>query len=156
MLFYLKRRMNKNLIFMILPTLIPELKVLDFQKSIDFYTRFAGFTILYEREENDFAMLELHGACLMVEALSDKSRSWFVGEMERPFGRGMHLQIEVDNVQTLYHNFKSAGYPIFHPIEEHWYRIKDQEIRHTQFLVQDPDGYLLRFYEKTGTRLLPA
>ncbi len=133
-------------------TLIPELKVLDFKKSLDFYTRLAGFDILYQRPESDFAMLEINGARLMIEGLTDRSRSWLVGQMERPFGRGMHLQIEVQDVQNLYRKFKEAEYPIFAEMEEKWYRIADKETGHKQFLVQDLDGYLLRFFEKIGLR----
>ena len=136
------------------PTLIPELHVLDYDKSLDFYTRLAGFEVVYDRLEESFAMLETNGAYLMIEGLATKSRSWRVGEMEKPFGRGIHLQIEVENVQSLHQNFKKADYQIFFDIEEKWYRIDDKEVGHIQFLVQDPDGYLLRFFEKIGIRAL--
>lgn len=129
-------------------SLIPELKVLNFKTSLDFYTRLAGFIILYERPEHDFAMLEINGAQLMIEGLTGKSRNWSVGPMERPFGRGMNLQIEVDDVQNLYRNFKRADYPLFLAMEEKSYRIGDKEKLQKQFLVQDPDGYLLRFFEE--------
>jgi catechol 2,3-dioxygenase-like lactoylglutathione lyase family enzyme len=129
-------------------TLIPELKVCDYAKSLDFYTRLAGFKILYERPEDDFAMLGMNDARLMIEGITDKTRSWIVGEMERPFGRGMHLQIEVEDVEGLYQAFKKAKYPLFLDMEEKWYRIHDKEIGHKQFLVQDPDGYLLRFFQE--------
>ena len=132
--------------------LIPELKVLDFNKSLDFYTKLAGFKVLYDRPENDFAMLGINDARLMIEGLTNKSRCWLVGQMERPFGRGMHLQIEVQDVQSLYQNFKKAKYPIFLDMEEKWYRIDDKETGNKQFLVQDPDGYLLRFFENVGAR----
>lgn len=134
------------------PMLIPELKVLSFKKSLDFYTRLAGFEVIYDRPENDFAMLEINGARLMIEGLNDKSRSWLVGQLERPFGRGMNLQIQVQDVQSLYQNFKKAKYPIFLDVEEKWYRIDDKETGNMQFLVQDPDGYLLRFFENKGIR----
>ncbi len=136
------------------PSLIPELKVLDYDKSLDFYTKLAGFKVIYNRPEEDFAMLEINGAHLMIEGLVTKSRSWLVGQMERPFGRGMNLQIEVQDVHRLYQSFKNAEYPVFFDLEEKWYRINDTEIGHTQFLVQDPDGYLLRFFEKRGSRPL--
>lgn len=135
--------------------LIPELKVLDFKKSLDFYTRLAGFEVLYDRPENDFAMLGINGARLMLEGFTDKSRSWLVGQMERPFGRGIHLQIEIQDVQSLYQNFKKTEYPIFFEMEEKWYRIANKETGNKQFLVQDPDGYLLRFFENIGFRPLP-
>ena len=120
-------------------SMIPELKVLDYSKSLDFYTKLAGFKVLYDRPENGFAMLGINGACLMIEELSDKTRSWLVGPMERPFGRGMNLQIEVDEVLALYQKFKNYEYPIFWDMEEKWYRIEDKEMGHRQFLVQDPD-----------------
>ena len=133
-------------------SLIPELQVTDFNKSLDFYTRLAEFQILYDRPENDFAMLSCNGARLMIEGLSDKTRSWLTGKLEKPFGRGMHLQIQVQNIQRLYQNFMDEKYPLFFDMEEKWYRAGDKEIGHQQFLVQDPDGYLLRFFEKIGIR----
>jgi hypothetical protein len=42
--------------------------------------------------------------------------------------------------------------PVFMEIEEAWYRRKDVEVGNRQFLVQDPDGYLLRFFQDLGTR----
>jgi hypothetical protein len=138
-----------------IPTLIPELKVFDFDLSLDFYTRLAMFEVIYDRMEESFAMLAANGAYLMIEGLNGTTtRSWLVGPMEKPFGRGMNLQIEVPDVHLLYHNFKSAKYPIFFDLEEKWYRADNQEIGHKQFLVQDPDGYLLRFCEKIGIRQL--
>src|SRR5471030_1050076 len=94
--------------------LTPELKVLDFKESLDFYARIAGFKILYDRPEEDFAMLGINGARLMIEGLTDKDRSriWNIGNLERPFGRGIHFQIEVPDVQSLYENFKKADWPI--------------------------------------------
>ena len=37
-------------------------------------------------------------------------------------------------------------------MEEKWYRKNDKEVGHKQFLVQDPDGYLLRFFQDLGIR----
>jgi lactoylglutathione lyase len=37
-------------------------------------------------------------------------------------------------------------------IETKWYRHDDIEHGQTQFLVQDPDGYLLRFMQDLGQR----
>ncbi len=132
--------------------LTPELKVTDFKISLDFYTKLAGFEVLYDRPEEDFAMLGINGARIMIEGLTDKSRAWKVGTIEKPFGRGMHFQIEVSNVQDVYQNFKDANWPIFFEMEEKWYRVNDKELGNKQFLVQDPDGYLLRFFQDLGTR----
>lgn len=138
--------MNKN------PAVTPELKVLNFQESLNFYSKLAGFEVLYDRPENDFAMLGINGARIMIEGLTDKSRTWKVGVLEQPFGRGMHLQIEVEDVEKLYKKFKDANWPIFFEMEEKWYRVGDIETGNKQFLVQDPDGYLLRFFQDMGTR----
>ena len=133
------------------PTLTPELKVLDFNKSLDFY-KLAGFEVLYDRPEHYFAMLGINGARIMIEELSDKSRTMMVGELQSPFGRGMHFQIMVDDVGSLHENLKKNGYPIFSDMEEKWYRVQDKETGQKQFWVQDPDGYLLRFCEDIGMR----
>jgi catechol 2,3-dioxygenase-like lactoylglutathione lyase family enzyme len=53
--------------------LTPELKVTDFKASLDFYTRLVGFKVLYDRPEEDFAMLGINGARIMIEGLTEKS-----------------------------------------------------------------------------------
>lgn len=134
------------------PALIPELKVTDFKTSLNFYTKVAGFEILYDRPEDDFAMLSINGSSLMIEALADKNRNWSVGELKAPFGRGVNFQIRVQDVEGLYEKFKKTDWPIFLGMEEKWYRLKNQEVGNKQFLIQDPDGYLLRFFQDLGTR----
>ena len=39
-------------------------------------------------------------------------------------------------------------------VEEKWYRRDGFEVGNRQILVQDPDGYLLRFTEDLGERPL--
>lgn len=131
--------------------LVPEFKVRDFEKSVDFYTRLAGFKILYDRPEEKFAMLDKEGANLMIELLESQDR-WAIGAREYPLGQGVNFQIEVTNVQELYENLKKDNYPIFFDMEEKWYRSNDKEVGNRQFLVQDPDGYLLRFFQDLGER----
>jgi catechol 2,3-dioxygenase-like lactoylglutathione lyase family enzyme len=133
------------------PKLIPEFKVTNFEKSLDFYTRLAGFKVLYDRPEEKFAMLEREGAQLMIELLEAQDR-WAVGERKYPLGQGINFQIEVMDVQSLYGNFKKDNYPVFFEMEEKWYRSNDTEVGNKQFLVQDPDGYLLRFFQDLGER----
>ena len=66
--------------------------------------------------------------------------------------RGMHFQIEVADLDGLYAAFKKDKYPIFFEMEEKWYRMEGVELGNRQFLVQDPDGYLLRFFQDLGKR----
>ncbi len=133
------------------PKLIPEFKVNDFKKSLDFYTNLAGFSILYDRPEESFAMLDKDGARLMIELMEAQDR-WVVGDRKYPLGQGINFQIEVANVQKIYDDCKKVSYPIFYEMEEKWYRRDDTEVGNKQFLVQDPDGYLLRFFEDLGSR----
>lgn len=131
--------------------LTPELYCTDFKKSRAFYTNVLGFRVDYQREEEGFAMLEREGAYLMIDEIGE-SRTWHTGELEYPLGRGMNLQIEVSDVDALYAAVKAAGHPIFLEMEEKWYRADEIELGNRQFLVQDPDGHLLRFFQDMGER----
>ena len=72
--------------------------------------------------------------------------------LEFPFGRGVNLQIEVSAVDPLYASVQRAGLTVPIPLEERWYRQDDSEAGNRQFVVADPDGYLLRFFQDLGTR----
>ena len=121
--------------------LIPELSVTDINVSKKFYLSL-GFKIMYEREENKFCFVELDGNQIMLEELNDH---WDVGPLERPFGRGMNISMSVDNVEELYSRVVEEGLPIFLDLETHSYRVGDTVYDDKEFLIQDPDGYLLRF-----------
>ncbi len=69
-----------------------------------------------------------------------------------PLGRGLNLQIEVDAVAPMLIALGGAGWPLFLPLEERWYRRDHEELGNRQFVVADPDGYLLRFFEGLGSR----
>lgn len=134
--------------------LIPELNCSDFEKSRAFYTKILGFRIDYQREEEGFAMLEREGAFLMIDEIG-VDRTWATGDLDYPLGRGTNLQIEVGDVDALYGAVKAAGHPVFLEMEEKWYRAGDIYVGNRQFLVQDPDGYLLRFFQDMGERDRP-
>jgi len=131
--------------------MVPELYVKDFLKSVHFYLAVLGFSVLYAREESDFAYLKRGNAELMIEQVGS-SRTWATAELSFPLGRGVNFRIETENVDELYANIKKNGIPIFLEMEEKWYQTNNGEVGNKQFLIQDPDGYLLRFYEDMGTR----
>ena len=138
-------------------TLTPELACTDFDVSRKFYTEVLGFTVQYQRLEDGFAMLERQGCRIMIDRINPVSvtgtdRSWFAGPMEKPFGRGINLQMATDNVDALYQHVQKSGANIFLPMEEKWYRADDKELGNRQFIVLDPDGYLLRFFQDLGER----
>ncbi|MDD3289180.1 MAG: VOC family protein [Alphaproteobacteria bacterium] len=133
--------------------LIPELLCTSIKTSVAFYTEVLGFKILYQREERRFAMLERQGAQIMLDEFKPGDPgSWHAAPMEAPFGRGMNLDIHTDNVEDLYARVQASGAKIFLPIKDAWYRADNIDLGSRQFIVLDPDGYLLRFSERIGTR----
>ena len=135
--------------------LVPELYVFDFKESLYFYTDVLGFAVLYDRKDERFAYLELEGAQLMLEEVSDSSRQFGSARLERPLGRGVNLQIQISMVDVLYERVLSSNAEVVIAIEEKWYRVNSREGGNRQFVVSDPDGYLLRFYTDLGDRPIP-
>ena len=130
--------------------LVPELCCSDLGVSLSFYVGTLGFRVRYDRPEKRFAYLEREGVELMLEEQSPES--WLTGEMTRPFGRGINFQIEVSDVAALRKAVRAAGVAVYQEIEDAWYRAADAYVGNRQFLVQDPDGYLLRFFQSLGRR----
>jgi catechol 2,3-dioxygenase-like lactoylglutathione lyase family enzyme len=130
--------------------LVPELICSDLARSLRFYVETAGFRVLYERPEERFAFLDREGAQLMLE--QPLARAFLAGELAHPYGRGMHLQIEVAEVDALHARVAASGARIHLALEESWYRRGDEELGNRQFVAEDPDGYLLRFFQDLGTR----
>jgi catechol 2,3-dioxygenase-like lactoylglutathione lyase family enzyme len=138
--------------------ILPELYVSDFGKSLNFYVNVIGFRVRYERPEERFAYLELDGVAgcaeLMIEQTVTPERTFVAGALEYPFGRGMNLSITVRDVNAVHERVVSNGSSVFLPLEERWYRQDAQEVGNRQFVVMDPDGYLLRIIKDLGTRAL--
>ncbi|KGM35674.1 bleomycin resistance protein [Inquilinus limosus] len=132
--------------------LVPELYVSEIGRSLRFYTGVLGFAVLYDRPEERFAYLVREGAALMLEQPADPARTWLAGPLEHPYGHGINLQISVADIDTLHAAVLAAGAPLLLPMEERWYRRESIMLGQRQFVVQDPDGYLLRFCRSLGTR----
>ena len=122
-------------------SLIPELSVSNVEKSLEFYQTL-GFEIKYQREEDKFYFLQLEENQIMIQEEND---NWNVGEMQYPFGRGINLSMSVQNIDEMYENLQQKGIKFFLELEVHSYRADDITYEDKEFLVQDPDGYLLRF-----------
>jgi catechol 2,3-dioxygenase-like lactoylglutathione lyase family enzyme len=133
--------------------LVPELLVSDHAASCDFYVRLIGFSVRYERLEEKFSYLDLAGAALMIEQETD---FWTTAPRQKPYGRGINLQMEVAAIDPILSRLADAGIALFRPVEEAWYRSDDTYGGNRQFLVQDPDGYLLRIFEDLGERAAPS
>lgn len=131
--------------------LVPELYVSDLKKTLSFYVDILGFNVLFQREEEKFAYLQRENARMMFEQIG-ASREWITDALQNPFGRGINFQIEVSVVDDLYQTVKKNNIKLFLDLEEKWYRKDNEFVGNRQFLIQDPDGYLLRFYQDLGTR----
>ena len=130
--------------------MIPELSVSNLEKSLAFY-KALGFKIEYERPENKFVFLSMGEIQFVVQEISDDDK-WDVAPLSYPFGNGINFQLEVDNVEYIYNSLKGNDYEIAFEIEENWYRQDNKLLGNKEFLVQDPDGYLLRFSEDLGEK----
>lgn len=128
-----------------LPALIPELDVLDLAASLAVYRDVFGFAIAYGRPEEAFAMLTRPDVALMLEQSAGPGRRFRTAALERPFGRGINLQIAVDDLDALHARVLVSGLTMVVPLEERRYRVGEGERVQRQFVVADPDGYLLRF-----------
>jgi catechol 2,3-dioxygenase-like lactoylglutathione lyase family enzyme len=134
------------------PRLVPELDVSDLQRSLTFYEQVLGFNRLYDRPEEGFAYLDFHGAHLMLEQAEGPGRRFHSAPLVPPFGRGMNLQIEAAcaALQAVHQRLLENGFNFVIPLEERWYRRDGCEVGQRQFVVADPDGYLLRFCCRLG------
>lgn len=130
--------------------IIPELSVSNLEKSLKFYQTI-GFKIEYERVENKFVFLSLGEIQFMLQEISNEDK-WDVAPLKYPFGNGINFQLEVENVDKIYCLLKENNYKIAFEMEENWYRQDDKLLGNKEFLVQDPDGYLIRFSEDLGEK----
>lgn len=124
--------------------LVPELSVTDIEKSKNFYINVLHFKLEYERPEDKFAYLSYQGSQIMIEEINNH---WSVGELERPFGRGINFQIETDEIEQISQRLKDNGVKIYKDIFVSEYKADDEVFVEKELLVQDPDGYLLRFQQ---------
>ena len=134
------------------PPLVPELDVSDLDRSLSVYIDVLGFGCHVSRPEERFAYLIREGVHLMLEEAAGPGRRFRTAPLEYPFGRGMNLQIEVADVDALYASVQQAGLSVVIPLEERWYRQDQTEAGNRQFVMADPDGYLLRFFHDLGRR----
>jgi catechol 2,3-dioxygenase-like lactoylglutathione lyase family enzyme len=127
--------------------LVPEMSVSDYEKSLTFYTKILGFKIEYQRK--NFSFLSFEGSQIMIEKVNN---TWKTADLEYPFGRGMNLQIEVEDIQQILASLKKHNYFLFRVPSENWYEKDNILLGNREFLVQDPDGYLLRFAQDIGVK----
>ena len=133
----------------------PELYVTDFQKSINFYKNILGFTVEYQRENPSFAFLSYQGSHIMIQELDpNEDKAFITGSLDYPLGRGINFQIDTDNVQKISESLKECKFPLRRGVKDSWYKVDNILSGCRQILVQDPDGYLLRFSQDIGKKVV--
>ena len=127
---------------LIFNSMIPELTVADIERTREFYVGVLQFKVEYERPENKFIFLSYEDIQMMFE---QENGHGSVGALEYPFGRGINFEMTVSDVEAVYKRLSDAGIIPFREMKVSRYRSGNEEIVQKEFLVQDPDGYLLRF-----------
>lgn len=125
---------------------IPELSVTDIEKSKWFYIELLGFKIEYERIDDKFAFVSLEEETQIM--LEEINGHWETGELKYPFGRGINFQIDVVDIHPIIHRLKKRNIPFFREPVVNEYTSPEETFVQLEFLVQDPDGYLLRFSQE--------
>ena len=133
------------------PALVPELLVADLDRTLAFWCGLCGFTVNYARPDARFAYVVLGSAHLMLEQ-AGVGRNWVTGPLDAPLGRGVNFQVSVPDSGALAAVLRDADWPLFMEPETKWYPVGGEEAGVEQFLVQDPDGYLVRFQSSVGRR----
>ena len=122
---------------------IPEFVVSDIEKSRHFYCDLLGFSVEYERPEENFLFLSLEDCQLMLEEGTKDE----LLELTYPFGRGVNISFGIKDVPRLYQKVIESNYPIHRPLTKREFLVGDHYIYPHEFAVLDPDGYFLRFSE---------
>lgn len=134
-------------------SLNPEFYVFDYSKSLHFYVDILGFRVAYTRENPKFAFLTFENSQIMIQEIDPNDVDEYVtGEFTYPLGRGINFQIDTNAVEKIAESLKNNNYPLRRDVQDSWYKVKDVLHGCRQILVQDPNGYLLRFSQGIGTK----
>ncbi len=127
--------------------IVPEFIVLDFKRSRAFWCEVLGFQVVFERE--GFAYLRQKEVEVMIAA---STGHWETAPLEPPLGRGLNFQMFIGSADDFAKRITGHGWPLYREVHDGWYRSGGVDRGYRQVLVQDPDGYLLRFAQKLGSR----
>jgi catechol 2,3-dioxygenase-like lactoylglutathione lyase family enzyme len=133
--------------------LMAEIMVTDYAASLAFWSGPLGFDIAYERPAQKLACLEHPDGAQMM--MYERDGYWETGPFEQPFGRGAIFQVFVEDVDAVHARVAAAAHPFYVPLREKWRDWGDRLGGQREFLVQDPDGYLVMVAQRIGERPLP-
>ena len=131
-------------------SLMAEMMVTDYPTSLAFWTGPMGFDVAFTRPAHKLACLTRpEGAQIMIY---QRDGDWETGPMQPPFGRGMVVQVYVADVDAMAQAMIAAGVPFYVGLREKWRDWGDRLGGQREFLVQDPDGYLVMVVQRIGER----
>lgn len=132
--------------------LMAEMMVTDYAAALAFWTGVLGFKVAFTRPSLRFACLEHpDGAQIMIY---QRDGHWETGAMDVPFGRGAVVQVYVADVDAVAARVTEARVPFYVEMREKWRDWGDRLGGQREFLVQDPDGYLVMVVQRIGERPL--
>jgi len=109
-----------------------------------------GFNVKNQRRDPDFAYMENGKVQIMLEQIHEVG--WVTGQLEYPLGRGVNFQMELETISPVLERLKASNVSLYREQQENWYDQGDMLSGQREFLVQDPDGYLLRFIQYLGEK----
>ena len=126
--------------------IVPWLYCANLKESLAFYRDVLGFSLRGARAEERSAYLEYSGGRIMLQELP--SDALLAGKLEHPYGRGIHLLIETPDVDALALSASESCTTIFVKPRNRWYQVGEDMEGHREVVFQDPDGYLVRCYQR--------
>jgi catechol 2,3-dioxygenase-like lactoylglutathione lyase family enzyme len=106
----------------------------DLDRSVDFYVRVLGFTLLRDERRSDEPYIYMQRGDVRLGALRDPG-AVIEGEQRPPVG--VELVLEVDDLDAERERIAAAGWPLTDELTERPWGLRD-------FRLLDPDGYYWR------------
>ena len=122
--------------------LTPNLVVSNVARSMAFYRDRLGFSVastVPDAEPYVFAILRSGPVEVFLNA-PESATDEYTSMKGRPLGGTFTMFIEVTGIERMYEELQ-AQIPIVAPLETKWYGV-------AEFVVADPDGYLITFAEQ--------
>ena len=120
----------------------------DVDRSVEFY-RTLGFDTRWETKGDDgqlnYAGVGIGDAVIALGRIPKDRRGMakdYADWVSTPLGAGVMITIELQEVEEIYKLAKKSKAPIDSPLSERLYG--------TAFMVDDPDGYVVRFLRAKG------
>lgn len=114
----------------------PEFFVRDLDASVSFYVEQLGFRQV--RRDTNFAVVALGDAYVLLSAADEEGRDLRRWLDSGPRGVGVNVRIMVEDADDAYERATASGIAAVRELDDRPYGLRD-------FIVADPDGFLLRF-----------